>query len=65
MRLSVRGPVEPYEPPNEPYNASRDPEDVQVDPGADMDVKRNESGALEKADTRIDGEVAGFWELPS
>ena len=50
---------EPYEQPDEPYNESRDPEEVQVDPGADTDVKRNESVAPESADTVIDGEVAG------
>jgi hypothetical protein len=54
---------EPYEPPDEPYNESRDPEDLQVDPGGDTDVKINESVAPASADTVIDGEVAGTYEL--
>jgi hypothetical protein len=44
--------------PRRAYLESRDPEDVQVDPGGDTDVKRNESVAPESADTVIDGEVA-------
>jgi hypothetical protein len=51
-----------YGPPDEPCNESRDPEDVQVDPGGDTDVKRNESVAPESADTVIDG---GRRDMPS